>query len=102
MRKLSAHPAMTWDILGKVVESIEIGPPDDVVLVFEDGARLILSGASGNAELLPFRGPLAGQPTPMASAANQVSVTRRPRVLVSRQSRLKMPQCRSPGSTIRQ
>jgi len=64
MRKLSAHPAMNWDILGKVVESIEIGPPDDVVLAFVDGARLILSGASVNAELPPFRGPLATQPAP--------------------------------------
>lgn len=42
------------------------------------------------------------QPHSMARAANQASVTRGPRVFVSMQSRLKISQCRSPGSTIRQ
>lgn len=55
MQKLSAHPAMGWNILGKVVESIEIAPPDDVVIVFEDGAQLRLTEASVNAELVPYR-----------------------------------------------
>jgi hypothetical protein len=40
------------------------------------------------------------QPHSMASAAYHVSVTRDPRVSVSMQSRLKISQCRSPGSTI--
>jgi len=66
---------MTWDVLGTVVESIEIGPPDDVVLVFEDGARLILSGASVNAELLPFGGPLAGQPAPRERGGSEAGAS---------------------------
>ena len=54
MQKLSAHPATRWDILGKVVESIEIAPPDDVVIVFEDRAQLRLTETSVNAELVPY------------------------------------------------
>ncbi len=40
------------------------------------------------------------QPHSIASAANQASVTRDPRVSVSMHSPLKISQCRSPGSTI--
>jgi hypothetical protein len=54
-RKLRTHPAMGWSLLGKTVESIEIGPPDDVILTFQDGSRLLISSASQRTAFTPYQ-----------------------------------------------
>ena len=63
-RRLRDHPAMQWSMLGKVVEAIEIGPWDEVVLIFEDGSRLRLTQVSTTAEFLPYEACTGAPTTP--------------------------------------
>jgi hypothetical protein len=49
-RSLMEHPALRWPILGRTVECVEIGLPDEVIIVFDDGSELRITPASVSAD----------------------------------------------------
>jgi hypothetical protein len=65
-RRLPEHPAMKWRVVGKVVESIEIGWPDEAIIVFEDGSRLEIKVTPAGARYQELEDVLSGLSLPSA------------------------------------